>query len=76
VPVSWREAGELPFNSNFVIFDQDDQISLVKQTLKELNLDDKRRQRALQGKISKNRAGTNSNPKKRGKKRLKKEGDS
>lgn len=37
-----REAGDLPFNSNFVIFDQDDQISLVKQALKELNLDDKR----------------------------------
>src|ERR671914_2020972 len=41
-----------------------------------LNLDDKRRQSELQGKISKNRAGANSNPKKRGKKRLKKEGDS
>jgi len=37
-----REAGDLPFNSNFVIFDQDDQISLVKLALKELNLDDKR----------------------------------
>ena len=41
-----------------------------------LNLDDKSRQSALQGKISKNRAGAKSNPKKRGKKRLKKEGDS
>jgi large subunit ribosomal protein L24 len=41
-----------------------------------LNLDDKSRQSALQGKISKNRAGANSNPKNRGKKRLKKEGDS
>lgn len=37
-----REAEQLPFKSNYVIFDQDDQISLVKQTLKELNLDDKR----------------------------------
>src|SRR5919112_633285 len=34
-----------------------------------LNLDDKRRQSALQGKISKSRAGANSNSKKRGKKR-------
>ena len=41
-----------------------------------LNLDDKRRQSALQGKISKNRAGANLKPKKRGRKRLKKEGDS
>lgn len=37
-----REAEQLPFNSNFVIFDADDQISLVKQAIRELNLDDKR----------------------------------
>ncbi len=36
-----REAEHLPFNSNFVIFDADDQISLVKTALKDLNLDDK-----------------------------------
>jgi len=37
-----REAVELPFQSNFVIFDQDDQISLVKRAILELNLDEKR----------------------------------
>jgi DNA helicase-2/ATP-dependent DNA helicase PcrA len=37
-----RESENLPFNSNFVIFDSDDQISLVKNAIKELNLDDKR----------------------------------
>jgi DNA helicase-2/ATP-dependent DNA helicase PcrA len=37
-----REAQHLPFESNFVIFDSDDQLSLIKQTLKDLNLDDKR----------------------------------
>ncbi len=37
-----REAENLPFNSNFVIFDSDDQVSLVKTAIKELNLDDKR----------------------------------
>lgn len=37
-----HEAQELPFSSNFVIYDQDDQISLVKQALKDLNLDEKR----------------------------------
>jgi DNA helicase-2/ATP-dependent DNA helicase PcrA len=37
-----REAEQLPFNSNFVIFDASDQVSLVKQAIKELNLDDKR----------------------------------
>ncbi|MCC6956712.1 MAG: UvrD-helicase domain-containing protein, partial [Anaerolineales bacterium] len=34
-----REAEHLPFESNFVIFDQDDQTSLVKQAVQELNLD-------------------------------------
>lgn len=37
-----REAEQLPFNSNFVIFDADDQLSLVKQAIHNLNLDDKR----------------------------------
>jgi len=36
-----REAAYLPFNSNFVIFDADDQESLVKRILKELNISDK-----------------------------------
>ena len=36
-----REAQYLPFNSNFVIMDADDQQVLVKRCLKELNLDDK-----------------------------------
>ena len=36
-----REAEHLPFDNNFVIFDQDDQRTLVKQAIKELNLDDK-----------------------------------
>jgi len=33
--------GLLPFRSNFVIFDADDQQSLVKRALRELNIDDK-----------------------------------
>lgn len=37
-----REAEFLPFESNFVIFDADDQISLVKHAIADLNLDDKR----------------------------------
>ncbi len=37
-----REAEHLPFESNFVIFDADDQISLVKQALGDLNIDEKR----------------------------------
>lgn len=38
-----REANDvLPFGSNFVIFDQDDQINLVKQAVLDLNLDEKR----------------------------------
>jgi DNA helicase-2/ATP-dependent DNA helicase PcrA len=36
-----REAEHLPFNANFVIFDEDDQIGLVKRVIAELNLDDK-----------------------------------
>ena len=37
-----REAQHLPFNSNFVIYDADDQVSLVKSAVKEMNLDEKR----------------------------------
>jgi DNA helicase-2/ATP-dependent DNA helicase PcrA len=37
-----RESAYLPFESNFVIYDADDQISLVKQSLRELNIDEKR----------------------------------
>jgi len=37
-----READHLPFESNFVIFDADDQIGVVKQALKDLNLDEKK----------------------------------
>jgi DNA helicase II / ATP-dependent DNA helicase PcrA len=36
-----REANALPFNSSFVIFDSDDQESLVKRAIKELNINDK-----------------------------------
>ena len=35
------EASVLPFNENYVIMDADDQKSIVKRALKELNLDDK-----------------------------------
>ncbi len=37
-----RWADSLPFQSNFVIFDQDDQYHLVKGAIAELNLDEKR----------------------------------
>ena len=37
-----REAERLPFDQNFVIFDSDDQLSLVKQALKDLDLDEKK----------------------------------
>jgi DNA helicase-2/ATP-dependent DNA helicase PcrA len=37
-----REAKYLPFESNFAIFDADDQISLVKRAIADLNLDEKR----------------------------------
>jgi DNA helicase-2/ATP-dependent DNA helicase PcrA len=36
-----REAENLPFNSNFVIFDEDDQVGLMKRVIADLNLDDK-----------------------------------
>jgi DNA helicase-2/ATP-dependent DNA helicase PcrA len=37
-----REAENLPFGSNFVIFDTDDQLSLVRRAIEDLNLDEKR----------------------------------
>jgi DNA helicase-2/ATP-dependent DNA helicase PcrA len=37
-----RESEHLPFNSNYVIFDTDDQISVVKRALADLNIDHKR----------------------------------
>ncbi len=36
-----REEALLPFKRNFVIFDEDDQQSLVKKAIRELNLDEK-----------------------------------
>src|SRR5574340_30717 len=36
-----REAQALPFNNNFVIMDADDQLSIVKRAMKDLNIDDK-----------------------------------
>ncbi|UCE00441.1 MAG: UvrD-helicase domain-containing protein [Chloroflexota bacterium] len=37
-----REAEHLPFQSNYVIFDTDDQLSVVKRALSDLNIDKKR----------------------------------
>jgi len=37
-----REAEHLPFDASFVIYDSDDQHSLVRRALQELNLDEKR----------------------------------
>lgn len=37
-----READHLPFNASFVIYDADDQISIVKRALVDLDLDDKK----------------------------------
>jgi DNA helicase-2/ATP-dependent DNA helicase PcrA len=37
-----REAEHLPFDANYVIFDEDDQLGLVKAAVKEQNLDEKR----------------------------------
>ena len=36
-----REAENLPFKSNFVIFDEDDQLGLVKRVIADLNIDEK-----------------------------------
>ncbi len=49
-----REAKVIGFPSNFVIYDRADQLGLVKQALKELDLDEKMyRPAAIQGAISK-----------------------
>ena len=37
-----QEAEHLPFNAQFVIYDEDDQLGLVKRALMELNVDEKR----------------------------------
>lgn len=48
-----READHLPFASNFVIFDTDDQVSLVKRSLADFNIDEKRyRPQSVLGSIS------------------------
>ena len=48
-----REAEHLPITSNFVIFDDDDQIGLMKRVIAELNLDEKSyRPQAILGSIS------------------------
>ncbi len=48
-----REAGALPFDSNFVIMDTDDQLSLIKRIVRDLNIDEKTfRPNALHNAIS------------------------
>jgi DNA helicase-2/ATP-dependent DNA helicase PcrA len=48
-----RETEALPFKSNFVIFDADDQLKVVKQALADLSLDEKRyRPTAIHASIS------------------------
>jgi DNA helicase-2/ATP-dependent DNA helicase PcrA len=48
-----REVEHLPFNANFVIFDDDDQLALVKNALADLGLDEKRfRPQAIHASIS------------------------
>jgi DNA helicase-2/ATP-dependent DNA helicase PcrA len=48
-----REAPHLPFDNNFVIFDDDDQRGLVKQAIRDLDLDEKTyRPVAVHGSIS------------------------
>ncbi len=48
-----REAQYLPFDSNFVIYDSDDQERLVKQALRDLDIDEKRyRPGSVHGAIS------------------------
>jgi DNA helicase II / ATP-dependent DNA helicase PcrA len=37
-----KEARHLPFDSNYVIFDSDDQINLTKRAIRDLNIDEKR----------------------------------
>jgi DNA helicase-2/ATP-dependent DNA helicase PcrA len=36
-----RESEHLPFNNNYVIFDADDQLAIVKRVIKDLNVNDK-----------------------------------
>ncbi len=49
-----REREHTPFGGNFVIFDSDDQLRVVKAVIKELNLNDKLyRPQAMHGQISK-----------------------
>jgi DNA helicase-2/ATP-dependent DNA helicase PcrA len=36
-----REAEHMPFDSNFVIYDADDQVRVIKQIIRDLSLDDK-----------------------------------
>ncbi len=48
-----REAEHLPFDSNFVIYDDDDQLRVVKAATRDLNLDDKTyRPQSVHGSIS------------------------
>lgn len=48
-----REAQAIDLPSNFIIYDQDDQLGLIRQALRELNLDDKLyRPAAIQAAIS------------------------
>jgi DNA helicase II / ATP-dependent DNA helicase PcrA len=48
-----REAESLPFDSNFVIFDTDDQLSLVRRAIEDCNLDEKKfRAPGVHGSIS------------------------
>lgn len=37
-----REAQHLPFDNNFAIYDTDDQLALIKQSLQDFNVDDKK----------------------------------
>jgi DNA helicase-2/ATP-dependent DNA helicase PcrA len=48
-----REAAHLPFDQNYVIFDDDDQRGLIRQVIREMDLDDKRyRPHTIHNKIS------------------------
>ena len=48
-----RESEHLPFESNYVIFDADDQVSIVKRALRDLDIDEKRfRPRSVHATIS------------------------
>ncbi|KAF0109224.1 MAG: DNA helicase II / ATP-dependent DNA helicase PcrA [Anaerolineaceae bacterium] len=48
-----REAEHLPFESNFVIFDADDQLRVAKNAVREMNLDEKTyRPQSIHGSIS------------------------